>query len=772
MYFRTIRNDILRNKAISFTIMVFVAVAAMLLSLAAILVVNLSGAMDNLMTQARTPHFLQMHSGVIEESRLEAFAEARTDVVEHQVVEFLNINGVNIVIAGRSLADSIQDNGISVQNDRFDHLLDFDGRLVYPSNGQIYVPIPYMQQGLAEVGDEVRVAGEEFVVAGFLRDSMMNSLLSSSKRFLVSEADYAALRDSGSVEYLIEFRLDDLASIGDFETAYVAAGLEANGPTITYPQFRTLNGLSDGLLIAVILLISVLVVAIAFLCIRFTLLARIEDDYREIGVMKAIGLRVSDVRRLYLAKYAAIAAAGSVAGFVLSFAFRGVLLENIRLYMGESERTAEAVAFGGAGVVIIFSVIVVYVSRVLRRFRKISPVEAIRFGAAQDQAAGARRLRLSTNRLLATNAFLGIKDVLARKKIYATMLVVVVISAFIIIVPQNLHNTISSSDFITHMGIGLSDLRIDIQQTTDIGEKAEQVAAAMSEDESIATFVVLTTKTFTARLDDGSEERIKVELGDHTVLPLSYSEGSAPTSDNEIALSRILAADLDKGEGDVLSVLIEGRERDLRVSGIYSDVTNGGKTAKAAFSSPSADTMWSVVSARVSDVTSIDDTIDAYGQRFEFAKVSDIGEYVTQTYGSTIDSIGMASYASFGVALATALLITLLFTRMLVAKDRHSIAVMKALGFNSSDIRAQYFARSVFILLIGVLVGAVSANTLGEMLAGRVIGSLGGSSFSFSVNPIAAYVIAPMLMMLAVLTATAAGTRGVGNIRISEDIRE
>ncbi|MGF1666335.1 MAG: FtsX-like permease family protein [Acidimicrobiia bacterium] len=132
----------------------------------------------------------------------------------------------------------------------------------------------------------------------------------------------------------------------------------------------------------------------------------------------------------------------------------------------------------------------------------------------------------------------------------------------------------------------------------------------------------------------------------------------------------------------------------------------------------------------------------------------------------------MASYASFGVALATALLITLLFTRMLVAKDRHSIAVMKALGFNSSDIRAQYFARSVFILLIGVLVGAVSANTLGEMLAGRVIGSLGGSSFSFSVNPIAAYVIAPMLMMLAVLTVTAAGTRGVGNIRISEDIRE
>ncbi len=107
-----------------------------------------------------------------------------------------------------------------------------------------------------------------------------------------------------------------------------------------------MNGLSDGLMIVVILLISALVVAIAFLCIRFTLLAKIEEDYREIGVMKAIGLRVADIKHIYLAKYAAIAAAGSLLGFGLSFAFRGLLLENIRLYMGESENAALAPLLG------------------------------------------------------------------------------------------------------------------------------------------------------------------------------------------------------------------------------------------------------------------------------------------------------------------------------------------------------------------------------------------------------------------------------------------
>lgn len=772
MYVRTVRNDLLRNKSISLTITVFVALAAMLLALAATLVVSLSGAIDTLMTQAQTPHFLQMHSGELDESRLDAFADAHPDVVEHQVVEFLNINGGDIVIDGRSMVDSIQDNGLSVQNEEFDHLLDLDGTVVQPASGQIYVPVPYLQQGIAEVGDEIRIADREFVVAGFLRDSMMNSLLSSSKRFLVNEGDYAALSDAGSVEYLIEFRLDDPSSIGGFEATYGAAGLEANGPTITYSQFRTLNGLSDGLMIAVILLISVLVVAVAFLCIRFTLLAKIEDDYREIGVMKAIGLRVSDIRRMYLAKYAALAAVGSVAGFALSFAFRGMVLENIRLYMGDGGPTGAAILFGAVGVVIIFLVIVAYVSRVLRRFRKISPVEAIRFGVSHDQAASAKRFRLSTNGLLSTNVFLGLKDVLSRKRIYATMFTVLVVAAFIVIVPENLHNTISSSEFATHMGIGRSDLRIDIQQTSDIDVKAEQVATAMGKDESISTFVVLTTKTFTTRLEDGSVERIKVELGDHTVLPLAYSQGRAPTADGEIALSTLMAADLVKREGDILPVLIEGRERDLRVSGIYSDVTNGGKTAKGAFSAPSADIMWSVVSARVAEGVSIDNTIASYEDRFEFAKVSDIDEYMAQTYGSTIDSIGLASSAALGVALAIALLITILFMRMLVAKDRYSIAVMKAFGFNNSDIRSQYLARSAFVAVLGVVVGTVLANTVGEMLAGSVIGSFGASSFSFSVDPIVAYGIAPLLMMAAVLAATAVGTRRAGDIRISENIRE
>jgi putative ABC transport system permease protein len=355
MYYRAIRNDVLRSKAITLTTMLFVAAAAMLVALAAILLVNLAGAIDTLMTRAQTPHFMQMHAGDLDRARLAAFAEQHEAVADFQAVEFLNVDSAQILFQNGSLTGSVQDNGFSVQSDQFDYLLDLDGNIIQVADGEIYVPLAYMQDGTARVGDTVTVAGKAFTVAGPLRDSQMQPLLSSSKRFLVSPSAFAAIKPFGNVEYLIEFRLRDLAALGAFETAYTAAGLEANGPTITYPLFRMLNGLSDGLMIAVILLVSALVIAIAFLCIRFTLLARIEEDYREIGVM------------------------------------------------------------------LVFLAILAYVNGVLNGFRKISPAVAIRFGISQEKSSGDKRFRLSVNRLLGTNVFLGLKDVLARKKLYATI---------------------------------------------------------------------------------------------------------------------------------------------------------------------------------------------------------------------------------------------------------------------------------------------------------------------------------------------------------------
>ena len=53
---KIIQRDIAGNKAVSFLTVLFITAAAMLLSLAGILVTNLFGSIDRLMTDAKTPH--------------------------------------------------------------------------------------------------------------------------------------------------------------------------------------------------------------------------------------------------------------------------------------------------------------------------------------------------------------------------------------------------------------------------------------------------------------------------------------------------------------------------------------------------------------------------------------------------------------------------------------------------------------------------------------------------------------------------------------------
>lgn len=768
MFLRLIRNDILKSKLISCATVLFIAVATMLVSLASILTINLIGSMDSLMTKAKTPDFMQMHTGEIDHGKLASFAQKQQDVNAFQVLNFLNIDNHELRFEGISLNNSTQDNGLSIQSDAFDYLLDVDGNVIHPKKGELYVPIGYKKDNTTNLGERVSIYGHEFLVAGFLRDSQMNSTLSSSKRFLVHEEDYANIEQFGKTEYLIEFRLQEGADIGAFERAYTEANLPANGPMVTYQLFQTLNAFSDGIMIGVILMLSFLVVAIAFMCIRFTLLAKIEEDYRELGVMKAIGLRSSHIQSMYVMKYAALAFIGCLLGYMASLLSQGMLTENIKTFMGESEFASMAPYVGIFGIVLVFLAILIYVKFVLRRFRKISASQAIRFGSKQDKKTGANYLCLSTSRFISSNVFLGIKDVLTRKSLYITMLMVLILASFIMIVPLNMYHTISAKSFSTYMGIGNSDLRLDIQQTDNIEEKAESIMHAMKADDEISKVGILTTKSFKTQ----SDETLKVELGDHTIFPIAYAKGQAPTKENEIALSATNAEELEKDIFEHITLFINGQQQEFVICGIYSDITNGGKSAKAVFQDETAATMWSIISAEVGDKEAIGEKVLAYKTAYSFAKVSHIEEYIGQTFGQTIGAVKLASTVAIVVGILITMFVTLLFMKMLIAKDKYSITIMKASGFTNTDILVQYTIRAIVILIIGVLLGTILANTLGEALAGMVISSFGASSFQFYIHPISAYVLCPTLMTCSVLIATILGTTSIKKIKISENIKE
>lgn len=772
---KIIFHDMRKNLFTTIVTVSFIAASAMLVSLALLLGVNLLTSVDQLMKKAETPHFLQMHAGTLEQEEREAVKGLGEGLAEkEQVLEFLNIENSKIVLNGNSLRDSTQDNGLCVQSDSFDYLLGMENEILKPKDGEIYVPVCYQKEYDVNVGDTADICGKTFVVAGFLRDSQMNSMLASSKRFLVSKADFEMMKEHGSMEYLIEYRLNANADISEFASMYASEKLPANGPAITYPLIKMLSALSDGIMIGILLLVSVLVVVIALLCIRFTLLAKVEEDKKETGVLLALGTPLRDVKKMYLFKYLFLAFIGAMIGMMLTYGIKGKMLSEIKASFGIATAPGLEFLWGFFGAAVVILIVLLSVKRMLKRLEKLSVVEVIQNREDRDKgnAKKVNKMSLSHHLNFSVNNLLAVKDVRVRGKLYVTNFFVFLFAIMLMTIPQNIETTISSEKFSTCMGIGDSDIRFDIQNMTDSEKRGKELLEVLKKDERIEDAGAFFTKTFSVKKKEGGLEQLLIEIGNHQMFSVVYTKGEAPENENEIALSSLNAEEMGAEPGDVLTLVTEDGEKMLTVCGIYSDITNGGKTAKACFVDENTPVMWGTLYATVRDKDVIEAVTKDYAKHFSDVKVTDIRGYMLGTYGSTITSIRKAAVLSVVLAIGITCLLTLLFARLLLAKDRYEVAVLKSCGFTTHDIKEQYIISIVTASIPGILFGIAGARILGERITGLFLSTLGADAFSFVANPWIVYLVMPLLLVGSLMIGSILGTKQVEKIPAGACVKE
>ena len=245
-----------------------------------------------------------------------------------------------------------------------------------------------------------------------------------------------------------------------------------------------------------------------------------------------------------------------------------------------------------------------------------------------------------------------------------------------------------------------------------------------------------------------------------------------PTGQQEIALSSLSAEEWGKGVGDSITLLTSKGEKSLTVCGIYSDITNGGKTAKAVFEDNEAAVAWSIVCVSFVDPADTSSKLQQYGEQFDFARVSSIEDYISQTFGQTLRSVRAASLAAVGVAIAITLLVTLLFLKLLIAKDAYSIAVTKAIGYTNRDLKWQFAFRMLWVAVAGILLGTILAGTLGEKIVAMAISSFGAAAFRFEINLPVTFFLCPLVLLLTTVVAVGIGTKKIGEINIASAMKE
>ncbi len=747
---RLIKNDFSNNKLVTAAVVCFMAVSAALMGLSVLLFGCLLNSIDRLMEAAETPDFLQMHSGEIDISALNEFSAANPGIDRIQISTFLNLENGELSLGEHSLADNTQDNGLCIQNSSFDYLLDLEGSRIRVSPGYVYVPICYRDEYDLKTGDPMRIGTQELTIAGFLRDSQMNSMMASSKRFLVNEQDYKRLRPIGEEEYLIEFKLQEGAAVNAFSTAYGDAGLPGNGPTITYPLIRLMNALSDGMMILVILLVSIVILVISILCIRYILLTNLEKDKREIGMMKAVGISRTDIHSLYLSKFLILSAIGAFIGMIFALLVSVPMRKQMNDLYGMPENMGLIYLLSAVGILAVEGLILFSVHRTLKATDKLTAVEAL-YGTGRFES---------------------------RKNRYLFIAVITAAATALILIPQNIASTLASPHFVTYMGIGSSQIRIDVRQTDRIREISEIILSDIEKDEQTEGAVLMETRSYRVIPENGREYSLLIENGDHSQYPVSYSEGTWPVGEDEIALSVLNASDLGIGIGDYISIRMgqneTGKTVRCRICGIYSDITNGGKTAKACFENHNASEppMWSVIYVTLKDPYGISAWTERYQdllKRYDASiRVTDISNYVNAIYGQTITRIQKAAVLTMFASGLVLAIVVLLFLRLTIWQERNDCSLKKALGFISADIRFSYLKKSLMYILIGMAAGVFLGLVPGQNLAGMLLGSLGASGFRFIIDPVQAFILVPMLIVTVAVFAAWISLKEIDRIQAYE----
>lgn len=99
------------------------------------------------------------------------------------------------------------------------------------------------------------------------------------------------------------------------------------------------------------------------------------------------------------------------------------------------------------------------------------------------------------------------------------------------------------------------------------------------------------------------------------------------------------------------------------------------------------------------------------------------------------------------ISLIIVVLITALFIKMLLSKDMSQIAIMRSVGLTSKDIKHQYMAGTLMVLIVGIILGVLTSNYLGEFLVSMAMSSMGASRIQFVVVAWQTFLLCPLALI-------------------------
>jgi putative ABC transport system permease protein len=245
-------------------------------------------------------------------------------------------------------------------------------------------------------------------------------------------------------------------------------------------------------------------------------------------------------------------------------------------------------------------------------------------------------------------------------------------------------------------------------------------------------------------LPEPAQARV-VSIPDEELPPLNgihLLAGRMPSSDrdDEALLSEQFAERHEVKPGQVLRVVLEGRERNLRIVGLAMSpefvlvVPNGAsapspdrfavvwmpeRSLEAAFDMRGA--FNSVVLALTPQtplgrvIRALDDMFERYGGLGAYGRDRQLSNYFLAQDLAQLATLGTIAPTIF--LCVAAFLLNVVLSR-LIELDRPQIATLKALGYSASEVGLHYLQLTLIITSIGAVLGTAVGSWLGEKMTG------------------------------------------------------
>ncbi len=195
----------------------------------------------------------------------------------------------------------------------------------------------------------------------------------------------------------------------------------------------------------------------------------------------------------------------------------------------------------------------------------------------------------------------------------------------------------------------------------------------------------------------------------------------------------------------------------FKVSGIYQDVTSGGKTAKSKHKFENLPVYKYSFSVNLKENTNVINKAEEWTKSLgSGVSVDPMEDFIDQTLGGVSRQLRTIVFAIIAIGGFLAMLITVLFLKLRLAKDLSEIAVLKAIGFSVDDITWQHMIKIGTTSILGILGGTFITNLLGKTLVNAALGltGLGIKEVSLVRNPAMEYIIVPLLLIFLILLVT------------------